>query len=52
MMQTLMAMTLIFMFALQDLPLGQVYGRSQFHDIGKMMHGFTIFFAYLTYAHV
>jgi hypothetical protein len=52
MMQTLMAMLLLFMFWLKDSPLGQVIRRQQFHDVGKLMHGFTIFFAYLTYAHV
>lgn len=52
MMQTLMASTLIFMFSMRKTHLGQVIKRQQFHDVGKMMHGFTIFFAYLTYAHV
>lgn len=52
MMQTLMATILIFMFALRDTPLGQIFKRQQFHDVGKLMHGFTIFFAYLTYAHI
>jgi len=52
MMQTLFATTLLFMFALKGTPLGQVIKRQQFHDLGKLMHGFTIFFAYLTYAHV
>lgn len=51
-MQTLMATILIFMFALRNTTIGQVYGRQQFHDVGKMMHGFTVFFAYLTYAHI
>ncbi len=52
MMQTLMATTLIFLFALRHTPVGRIYGRQQFHDVGKLMHGFTVFFAYLTYAHV
>jgi hypothetical protein len=52
MMQTLMASTLLFMFAMRRTHLGQVIRRQQFHDVGKMMHGFTIFFAYLTFAHV
>lgn len=52
MMQTLMASTLIFMYSMKKTHLGQVMRRQHFHDIGKMMHGFTIFFAYLTYAHV
>jgi hypothetical protein len=52
MMQTLMASLLLIMFALKKTPMGQLIGRAQFHDVGKMMHGFTIFFAYLTYAHI
>lgn len=52
MMQTLMALTLVMMFLLQDFPFGKIYGRAQFHDVGKLMHGFTIFFAYLLYAHI
>lgn len=52
MMQTLMATMLLFMFALKDTNIGHLIGRQQFHDIGKMMHGFTVFFAYLTYAHI
>lgn len=52
MMQTLMASLLIVMFSLKSTKLGEVIKRQQFHDVGKLMHGFTIFFAYLTYAHV
>jgi hypothetical protein len=52
MMQSLMAALLIAMFALKKTALGQYIARSQFHDVGKMMHGFTIFFAYTTYAHI
>ena len=52
MMQTLMATSLIVMFWLRSTPLGSVYQRQQFHDVGKLMHGFTVFFAYLTYAHI
>ncbi|MFW7379568.1 MAG: hypothetical protein ACOH5I_12215 [Oligoflexus sp.] len=52
MMQTLMASMLISMFALHSTKVGQFFQRQQFHDVGKLMHGFTIFFAYLTYAHV
>lgn len=52
MMQTLCAMILIFMFALRSTGIGSVIERQQFHDVGKLLHGFTIFFAYLTYAHV
>lgn len=52
MMQTLFAFLLLMLFALRNTPLGQVYKQQQFHDVGKLMHGFTIFFAYLTYAHI
>lgn len=52
MMHTLMATLLILMYMLKDGPIGQLIRREQFHDVGKLMHGFTIFFAYLTYAHV
>ena len=52
MMQTLMALLLLVMFSLKPSAIGSLIGRQQFHDVGKMMHGFTIFFAYLTFAHV
>lgn len=52
MMQTLMAFLLIFMFFLKETAVGAFISRSQFHDIGKLMHGFTVFFAYLTFAHI
>ena len=52
MMQTLFAFLLLFMFAMQNSAIGQHYGIKQFHDVGKLLFGFTIFFAYLTYAHV
>lgn len=52
MMQTLMASLLIIMFAFKKTSVGQYIARSQFHDVGKMMHGFTIFFAYTTFAHI
>ncbi|MDE3270209.1 MAG: hypothetical protein OYH77_08010 [Pseudomonadota bacterium] len=52
MMQTLLAFLLLFMFALKNTPIGKRYGVKQFHDVGKLLFGFTIFFAYLTYAHV
>jgi len=52
MMQTLMASILLFLFILKGTSIGSAYGQQQFHDIGKMMHGFSIFFAYLTYAHI
>lgn len=52
MMQTLMASLLITMFSIQSTKVGQYIKRQQFHDVGKIMHGFTVFFAYLTYAHI
>lgn len=52
MMQSLMATLLVSMFVLKRTQVGQVIRRQQFHDVGKIMHGFTIFWAYLTYAHV
>ncbi|SMF32939.1 hypothetical protein [Pseudobacteriovorax antillogorgiicola] len=52
MMQTLMASLLLVMFMIKGTNVGKVIQRQQFHDVGKLMHGFTIFFAYLTYAHV
>lgn len=52
MMQTLCATLLIVMFAVHHSPIGSVIQRQQFHDVGKLLHGFTIFFAYLTYAHI
>ena len=52
MMQTLMAIILLTMFVLKSGPIGAVFQRQHFHDFGKLLHGFSIFFAYLTYAHV
>ncbi len=52
MMQTLFASLLLMMFFLQRSPLGAFYGQKQFHDVGKLLHGFTVFFAYLTFAHI
>jgi hypothetical protein len=52
MMQTLMAAMLIVMFILKKTNVGDYLQRKNFHDVGKLMHGFTIFFAYLTYAHI
>lgn len=51
-MQTTLASTLLSMFILKNSSLGQYIGRSQFHDIGKLLFGFTVFFAYLTYSHI
>ncbi|MEY4632607.1 MAG: hypothetical protein RIQ81_2727 [Pseudomonadota bacterium] len=52
MMQTLMATLLITMFMISGTTVGGIIKRQHFHDVGKLMHGFTIFFAYLTYAHI
>ena len=52
MMQTLMAVLLLFMLVIKGTEIGKFVSRQQFHDVGKLMHGFTVFFAYLTYAHV
>jgi len=51
-MQTLFATTLLVLFFLKKTPVGQFIGRQQFHDIGKLLFGFTAFYAYLTFAHV
>ncbi len=34
------------------LGLTEMIGQQQFHDLGKMIFGFTIFWAYLTYSHI
>lgn len=52
MMQSLMAALLVAMFSLRNTGFGSYISRQQFHDVGKLMHGFTVFFAYLTFAHV
>jgi hypothetical protein len=52
MMQTLCATILIAMFCLKDSPLGHYFKTQQFHDLSKLTHGFTVFFAYLTFSHV
>jgi hypothetical protein len=52
MMQMVMAALLVAMFALRATPIGQFIRRQQFHDVGKLLHGFTIFFAYITFAHI
>lgn len=52
MMQTLFATTLIIMFALKESKIGSVIYKQQFHDVGKLLFGFTVFFGYTTFAHV
>jgi len=34
------------------LDLGAMIGVQQFHDLGKLIFGFTVFWAYLTYSHI
>ena len=34
------------------LGLGVLIGAQQFHDLGKLIFGFTVFWAYLTYSHI
>jgi Ni/Fe-hydrogenase subunit HybB-like protein len=36
----------------ERLGLGGLIGTQQFHDMGKLIFGFTVFWAYLTYSHV
>lgn len=52
MMQTLFATVLIVLFFLKKKPVGHLVSRQQYHDIGKLLFGFTAFYAYLTFAHV
>lgn len=52
MMHILMASILLFLFYLQKTYLSNYIRQQQLHDIGKLLFGFTVFFAYLTYAHV
>lgn len=54
-MQSLLASILIALFLLEKTPLSGYFRKGvggQFHDVGKMMHGFTAFFGYTTYAHI
>jgi len=54
-MQSLLASILIALFFFEKTNIGKYYQKGvggQFHDVGKMMHGFTAFFGYTTYAHI
>jgi hypothetical protein len=51
-MQSLLALILILLFFLQKTSFGAFISRSQFHDVGKMLHGFTAFWGYLTFSHI
>lgn len=50
--QSLMAVLLLIMFMFKGTTIGSVIGQQQFHDVGKLMYGFSCFFAYLTFAHI
>ena len=52
MMQTLFATTLVVMFSLKGTKIGEFIYRQQFHDCGKLLFGFSVFFGYTTFAHV
>ena len=52
MMQSLFAFLLLCMFLLKSSDIGAFIKGQQFHDIGKLLYGFSIFYAYLTFAHV
>jgi hypothetical protein len=54
-MQSLLAAILVALFLMEKTSISQYYRKGvggQFHDVGKMMHGFTAFFGYTTYAHI
>ncbi|MCY4381097.1 MAG: hypothetical protein OXC40_05980, partial [Proteobacteria bacterium] len=50
--QILLCVTALTMFVVKKTSAGSLISQSQFHDIGKLLHGFSAFWAYLTYAHV
>lgn len=43
---------LLMLFWRKRLGLESLIARQQFHDLGKLIFGFTVFWAYLTYSHV
>lgn len=51
-MQSLLALILILLFFVQKTSFGAFISRQQFHDVGKMLHGFTAFWGYLTFSHI
>ena len=54
-MQSLLASILVSLFLLESTGISKYYQKGvgkQFHDVGKMLHGFTAFFGYTTYAHI
>ena len=51
----LTALTMLGLMTLywrKRLGLEELIGRQQFHDLGKLIFGFTVFWAYLTYSHI
>jgi hypothetical protein len=51
-MQSLLALILILLFFAKKASFGAFISRQQFHDVGKMLHGFTAFWGYLTFSHI
>lgn len=51
-MQSLLSLILILLFFFRKASFGAFISRSQFHDVGKMLHGFTAFWGYLTFSHI
>lgn len=51
-MQSLLAFTLILLYFFKKASFGAFISRSQFHDVGKLLHGFTAFWGYLTFSHI
>ena len=51
-MQSLLALILLLLYFFKKSSFGTFISRSQFHDIGKMLHGFTAFWGYLTFSHI
>jgi hypothetical protein len=45
-------LALMTLYWRRRLGLEALIGRQQFHDLGKLIFGFTVFWAYLTYSHV
>lgn len=51
-MQSLLAMILVVLFVFKRTTIGSLFTQAHFHDVGKMLHGFTAFWGYLTFAHI
>lgn len=52
MMQLTLSVTMVGMFVIKNKSIGSLIDAAQFHDMGKLLYGFSIFWAYLTFAHV